>query len=270
MKTCKFFGCENRPRVRGLCPTHYSADLKGTAPQKRDVSEMPKCDVPHCTEPADSRAEKSLCYEHYQAQYRGRNPYETVISSGRRRVKCWVESCPRQGRTKGLCSSHIKKAKEGKLEVPDSLGVVLNPVCTFEGCEKLQHSKKLCKGHYDQNLRGVKLTPLREWGGYSRGDIKCEMDRCKKEAISKGLCVNHYSKLGIYGITKERLKELFEVRKCYNPGCKNTKNLHIDHNHETGRVRGLLCTSCNKALGMLEEDRSRIVGLTGYLDEFDM
>ena len=48
------------------------------------------------------------------------------------------------------------------------------------------------------------------------------------------------------------------------------KYLHIDHNHETGRVRGLLRTSCNKSLGMLEEDRSRIVGLTGYLDEFDM
>jgi len=30
--------------------------------------------------------------------------------------------------------------------------------------------------------------------------------------------------------------------------------LHIDHNHVTGKVRGLLCVSCNTTLGRLENN----------------
>lgn len=269
MNPCNFLNCKNVSRVRGLCATHYSAEMYGTQPQERNLAAMPECDVPHCDHLAESRAEKALCYLHYQAQYRGHDPYQKRIISWKARTTCWVEDCPRQSRTQGLCSSHNKRAKEGKLEVPAHLGVVLNPECDFDGCKKLQHSKKLCKGHYDQQRRGVKLTKLREWGGYSRGEIKCELAKCKRDAVSKGLCSNHYDKLSIYKISKARLLELHEMPKCYNPGCDNTKNLHIDHNHTTGTVRGLLCTGCNTSLGFLKEERVRISGLIAYLDQFD-
>lgn len=39
---------------------------------------------------------------------------------------------------------------------------------------------------------------------------------------------------------------------------------HVDHDHETKRVRGLLCRSCNTALGLLKEDPAIIASLLAY------
>jgi hypothetical protein len=43
--------------------------------------------------------------------------------------------------------------------------------------------------------------------------------------------------------------------------------LHVDHSHSTGAVRGLLCSSCNAALGLLSEDPDRVKLLLKYIEE---
>lgn len=40
---------------------------------------------------------------------------------------------------------------------------------------------------------------------------------------------------------------------------------HIDHCHESGTVRGILCINCNLALGYLKDDPERITGLLAYI-----
>jgi hypothetical protein len=47
------------------------------------------------------------------------------------------------------------------------------------------------------------------------------------------------------------------------------KSLHVDHDHDTGAVRGLLCFSCNAALGHLRDDEQRIRDLLTYLLDHD-
>lgn len=85
---------------------------------------------------------------------------------------------------------------------------------------------------------------------------------------------NRRSKLKLhYDLTPEKVDEQLKLQdgKCANPGCGATtpgqhrKNWRIDHDHTTGKFRGLLCNGCNVALGMTGENESRILGLVEYL-----
>lgn len=42
--------------------------------------------------------------------------------------------------------------------------------------------------------------------------------------------------------------------------------LYVDHDHSTGQVRGLLCGRCNFAVGLLDDDPTRIRRLAAYLE----
>ncbi len=70
-----------------------------------------------------------------------------------------------------------------------------------------------------------------------------------------------------YGITIEDYDQMFEIQKGKCAICgttrphfrKNVKHFNVDHNHETGTVRGLLCNTCNRGLGLFRDN----VGLIG-------
>ena len=56
--------------------------------------------------------------------------------------------------------------------------------------------------------------------------------------------------------------------------CKQTedgryKSLAVDHNHFTGKVRGLLCSKCNRALGLFQDSRALLQEADKYLKEND-
>jgi hypothetical protein len=49
------------------------------------------------------------------------------------------------------------------------------------------------------------------------------------------------------------------------PRGKGKRHLAIDHNHQTGQVRDLLCAACNTALGLFDEDVARILRAVDYI-----
>jgi hypothetical protein len=72
-----------------------------------------------------------------------------------------------------------------------------------------------------------------------------------------------------YGITPEDYQALYDKNngKCYI--CLETKEyyLHVDHNHNTGKIRGLLCNTCNRGIGLLKDNAEIISRAARYMED---
>jgi len=68
-------------------------------------------------------------------------------------------------------------------------------------------------------------------------------------------------------------KEYYNILKQQNYVCdicgkkENNKSLAVDHNHINGKVRGLLCSRCNIALGFIKDDINIAKKLIKYLEK---
>lgn len=65
-----------------------------------------------------------------------------------------------------------------------------------------------------------------------------------------------------------RLQEQhFACYTCKKPFNRenNEKEVQVDHNHETGKVRGLVCISCNLALGQIQDSINLLASMITYL-----
>lgn len=71
-----------------------------------------------------------------------------------------------------------------------------------------------------------------------------------------------------FGVTINEYEMLLLKQKGVCAICKEEergKNLAVDHDHKTGRVRGLLCSRCNTVLGRVEDRVDLLKNMISYL-----
>lgn len=111
-----------------------------------------------------------------------------------------------------------------------------------DGKRKYRCTCKDCKKKNKVSLEEYKLTI---------GTLTIE----EKKNIVKNYALKHK-----YGITLKQYEEMYSDQQGLCKICGTYHNtLCVDHCHDSGEVRGLLCNGCNKALGLFK-DNSTILG----------
>ena len=104
------------------------------------------------------------------------------------------------------------------------------PLCIADGCQRkiVNIKNSLCANHYAKTPQGRDLIIRRKYGlklGEFDNMLKMQDNAC-------GICGKKES-IGRYG---------------------QVNRLCVDHDHKTGVVRGLLCHTCNRGLGLFMDD----------------
>lgn len=98
----------------------------------------------------------------------------------------------------------------------------------------------------------------------------------KRNPSRRALVRRKYNLKRLYGLTLEQYEELFETQRGLCAICRKPEtitdrrssskpNLGVDHCHTTGRVRGLLCRTCNTGIGLLTESPEILHAAVQYL-----
>ena len=90
--------------------------------------------------------------------------------------------------------------------------------------------------------------------------------------VAKARYIRDANLKALYGISLPQYEELLRLQDgvcaiCARPP-RGTRPLDVDHDHESGRVRGLLCGNCNRAIGLLDENPELFDRAKEYVVQF--
>ena len=97
---------------------------------------------------------------------------------------------------------------------------------------------------------------------------------CKRASVSERARAraSDYMRAYLYGITPAQYDAMLEAQghacaSCFSDEWGGKTGVpHVDHDHATGEVRGLLCSGCNHAIGHAKDDPARLRQMADYLE----
>lgn len=102
-------------------------------------------------------------------------------------------------------------------------------------------------------------------GGHGRYCLPCHNARGRADKIKNHGSTREYHLRHRYGIGQADVDKMLAEQQGLCAGCGKPDPEHVDHDHETGVFRGMLCFNCNQALGNARDDIEVLQRLRNYL-----
>lgn len=120
----------------------------------------------------------------------------------------------------------------------------------------------------------------REWRAKNKEKVKVqnaawraartpeELSAYGREAYRRHRRTHHLNKK--FGLSNDQYEAMVLAQDGRCALCPRTdhpeKRLAVDHDHQTGKIRALLCDRCNRGIGLLDEDAARLRASADYLE----
>lgn len=225
---CSFSGCQNKSYRGDLCAEHYRAKQK---------SSRPTCTVPGCTDPQKT-LKSGLCERHlFRFSRHGTVEQPRQADWGARESHPLYQSYHwHRRKPDGMCK-----------EWSDDFWLFVGTVGSKPDghtLRKTNQTKPIGPG----NWYWKESTPSKDAAAWQRAYRARHPERVKNTDLKK-----------LYGITLQDYQLMAEAQnhRCAICGELETgvdkhgvpRRMPVDHCHATGKIRELLCSACNKALG---------------------
>ena len=142
------------------------------------------------------------------------------------------------------------------LKLPDNHPYYNGRVCS--SCEEYKRASEYTLSRDERSFGGISM----------RSKCKSCNEHIKWKSFIKR----------VYGIDSAQYYKMLEDQEGKCAICKSDSNntshqsknkMFIDHCHTTGQVRGLLCSKCNHALGLFDDDTENLKSAISYLAKFE-
>jgi hypothetical protein len=133
-------------------------------------------------------------------------------------------------------------------------------VCKVCAAARLRAWREANKDHVREYHREYQNRPdqLEKRRAYNRDRYHQDPLRARENKLRKA-----------FGISLTEYDQMLEAQGgvcaiCHK-ACKSGRELAVDHDHETGEVRALLCMNCNRAIGWLQDNPDLVMAAADYL-----
>ena len=190
-----------------------------------------------------------------------------VLTYSERAELCSVDYCNDKGRTKGYCGRHYTSSWRNDNPVIADVDVSLTtPKPDHFVCSKCKEIKD-SSSFFVRTRNGIERRDKACRQCISKQSIDYRKNRAPEHVLEKMA-----SRAKVRNVLKLYGEDGLAIRERMDAGdpcevCKGrTTRMAIDHHHASGKVRGLLCSSCNTVLGLDQEDVDRLQALIQYLE----
>lgn len=142
-------------------------------------------------------------------------------------------------------------------------------------CMQCQEERAESKRKNNRGKKGIRIEMREKGEEYYFSGVPCVNGHTSKRSVHNSECIEcrpiyrkKYAKVRkfnrlfeVYKINETEYQNLIRLQNNKCKICLNelkSKSIHIDHCHETSLIRGVLCSRCNQAIGLLKDNLNSI------------